>query len=263
MGLVFIYLFCAYSFEGIDMVSRIATGIKGFDELVEGGFPSGSVSLVAGTPGTGKSIFCAEIAYYNASKGKKCLYLDLEQKTNQLNNQLNDFGLNPAKVKSNLTVVTMDSSDSNLIENISNELSKANYDIIVLDSIESIVNSSAVMDKGKDLSMEQIQNTVFPTVMDAKSVGRLKLRKLFSNLINTNSTVFVVGEKVEGSQGLSRDTISEFLCDNIISMNYLGVGSSEYRSLQIRKMRRSGHEKGFILFEITKKGIKLIKNKSI
>jgi circadian clock protein KaiC len=245
------------------MVSRVATGIKGFDDLVEGGFPAGSVSLVAGTPGTGKSIFCAEIAYYNASKGKKCLYLDLEQKADQLSNQLDDFGFSPTKVKNNLKVVTIDSADSGLIETISNELSKAKYDVIVLDSIESIVNSSAVMGKNKDLSMEQIQDTVFPTVMDTKSVGRLKLRKLFSNLINTNATVFVVGERVEGSQGLSRDTISEFLCDNIISMNYLGVGSSEYRSLQIRKMRRSGHEKGFILFEINKNGIKLIKNKDI
>ena len=242
------------------MVLRIATGIKGFDDLVEGGFPIGSVSLVSGTPGTGKSIFCAEIAYYNASKGKKCLYLDLEQKADQLTNQLNDFGFSPTKVKTNLKVVTIDSSDSNLIETISSELSKTKYDVIVLDSIESIVNSSAVMDKGKDLSMEQIQNTVFPTVMDTKSLGRLKLRKLFSNLINTNATVFVVGEKVEGSQGLSRDTISEFLCDNIISMNYIGMGAVDFRSLQIRKMRRSAHEKGFVLFEIGDKGIKLIED---
>ncbi|MDD5148397.1 MAG: ATPase domain-containing protein, partial [Candidatus ainarchaeum sp.] len=48
------------------MVERIPTGIKGFDELIEGGLPKGSVTLVAGTPGTGKSIFCSQIAYNNA-----------------------------------------------------------------------------------------------------------------------------------------------------------------------------------------------------
>ncbi|MDD4082012.1 MAG: ATPase domain-containing protein [Sphaerochaetaceae bacterium] len=245
------------------MVVRIPSGIKGFDDLIEGGFPQGSVTLIAGTPGTGKSIFAAEIAYNNAVKGKKCLYLDLEQKVNQLDNQLEDFGFSTKKTKDNLKVTTIDSSDPALIETISNELTKNKYDVIVLDSIESIVHSSAVMGKNKEMSLEQIQETVLPTMLDTKTIGRLKLRKLFTNLIATNATVFVIGEKVEGSQGLSRDTISEFLCDNIISMNYLGVGSSEYRSLQIRKMRRSGHEKGFVLFEINKTGIKLIKNKSI
>ncbi|MDD4081935.1 MAG: ATPase domain-containing protein [Sphaerochaetaceae bacterium] len=249
-----------YTFEGIDMVARVPTGIKGFDDLIEGGFPKGSLTLVAGTPGTGKSILCAEIAYNNAVKGKKCLYLDLEQKADQLSNQLDDFGFSQTKLKNNLKIVTLDSSDASLIENISNELSKDKFDLIVLDSIESIINSSAVMGKNKELSLDQIQESVMPTVMDTKSVGRLKLRKLFSNLSNTNATVFVIGEKVEGSQGLSRDTISEFLCDNIISINYIGMGAIDFRSLQIRKMRRSGHEKGFILFEIGPKGIKLIED---
>jgi len=240
------------------MVSRISTGINGFDKLIDGGFPIGSISLVAGTPGTGKSIFCAEIAYNNAIKGKKSLYLDLEQKKDQLNHQLEDFGFSQKKAKDNFKVVTIDSSDPSLIDTISNEISKTKYDIIVVDSIESIVHSSAVMGKNKDMSLEQIQDAVFPTVMDTKAIGRLKLRKLFSNLVTTNATVFIVGEKVEGSQGLSRDTISEFLCDNIISMNYFGMGAIDFRSLQIRKMRRSKHEKGYVLFDITNKGLEII-----
>jgi len=245
------------------MVSRVATGVKGFDDLVEGGFPEGSITLVAGTPGTGKSIFCAEIAYNNAVKGKKCLYLDLEQKANHLAGQLNDFGLNLSKVKNNLRIVSLDSSSPTLIGDISAELAKGKYNLIVLDSIESIIHSSAVLDKDNKMSLEQIESTVMPTVADTKSIGRLKLRKTLSYLSNTNATIFIVGEKVEGAQGLSRDTISEFLCDNIISMNYLGVGSVEYRSLQIRKMRRSSHEKDYVLFEITKKGIKLKKEKNL
>jgi len=238
----------------------MATGIKGFDNLIEGGLPEGSVTLVAGTPGTGKSIFCAEIAYNAAAKGKKCLYLDLEQKAEHLANQLADFGFNLSKTKGNLKIVAIDSSSPSIIENISNELSKAKYDVIVLDSIESIINSSAVMEKDNKMSMEQISDCVLPTVTDHKSIGRLKLRKIFANLTDTNATIFIVGEKVEGAQGLSRDTISEFLCDNIISMNYFGVGAVDFRSLQIRKMRRSEHEKGFVLFKISETGVSIVQD---
>ena len=35
---------------------RISTGIKGLDSLLLGGFPQGSITLVSGTPGTGKTI---------------------------------------------------------------------------------------------------------------------------------------------------------------------------------------------------------------
>ena len=37
---------------------RISTGIEGLDSLLLGGFPRGSVTLVSGTPGTGKTIVC-------------------------------------------------------------------------------------------------------------------------------------------------------------------------------------------------------------
>jgi KaiC/GvpD/RAD55 family RecA-like ATPase len=242
------------------MVSRLNTGIKDFDKLIEGGIPKSSITLVSGTPGTGKSIFCAQVAYYNASKGKKCLYIDLEQKQGQLKNQLSDFGFSNKQAKDNLNIININSQNTGLIESISTELKKNKYDIIVLDSIESIINSSAVLNQNKKLSMEQIQETVLPTTLDVKSVGRLKLANLFSVLMNTNATVFVIAEKVEGGQGLSRDTISEFLCDNIINMNYIGMGAIDFRSLQIRKMRRSGHEKGFVLFEINKNGFALIKD---
>jgi circadian clock protein KaiC len=242
------------------MVLRLETGIKDFDKLIGGGFPTGSTTLVTGTPGTGKSILCAQIMYNNAIKGKKCLYIDLEQKEGQLKNQLKDFGFSSTKANSNTKILNINNLDASLIENISKELTKNKYDLIVLDSIESIINSSAVIGQKNNLSLEQIQETVLPTTLDVKSVGRLKLASLFSNLMNTNATIFVIGEKVEGAQGLSRDTISEFLCDNIISINYLGMGAIDFRSLQIRKMRRSQHEKGFVLFNITNKGITLIED---
>ena len=56
------------------MVERIATGIKGFDALVQGGLPKGSASLVAGAPGTGKTIFCLQALFNNALAGKNCLF---------------------------------------------------------------------------------------------------------------------------------------------------------------------------------------------
>jgi len=40
------------------MVERVNTGIKGLDNYIEDGFPEGSVTLVTGGPGVGKTTFC-------------------------------------------------------------------------------------------------------------------------------------------------------------------------------------------------------------
>jgi len=42
------------------MVERVATGIPGLDALIEGGLPQGSVTLVSGGAGCGKTIFCSQ-----------------------------------------------------------------------------------------------------------------------------------------------------------------------------------------------------------
>ena len=43
---------------------RVDTGIEGLNDLLQGGYPQGNVVLVAGTPGTGKTIVCFQ--YINA-----------------------------------------------------------------------------------------------------------------------------------------------------------------------------------------------------
>lgn len=245
------------------MVERIPTGIKGFDELIEGGLPKGSVTLVAGTPGTGKSIFCSQIAYNNALKGKKCLYLNLEQDEGKLEGQMRDFGLSVDKIKKNMKMLSVDASNPDVIEYILAEIQKLTYDFIVLDSLDSISSNPADISDLIKLGATSTNDMVSTMISGAPTIGRMKLKKIFQAISKSGATALVTSERVRNSPGITRDTISEFLCDTIILLYYLGVGSSEFRSMKIIKMRRSNHEKGYIAFEIGKNGIELRKEKPI
>lgn len=245
------------------MVERVPTGIKGFDALIEGGLPKGSVTLVSGTPGTGKSIFCSQIAYNNAVKGKKCLYLNLEQDEGKMKGQLDDLGWDINKVAKNLKVVTVDTTDSKVVEYILKEIARLNYDMIILDSLDSIFSVPPETEELASPKIQTIAEHVVPTTLDMTTIGRMRLKEIFSAINKSKATTLLTAERVEGADGISRDTISEFLCDGIITMHYLGVGSSEYRSMRVIKMRRSGHEKDYISFDINKKGIKLKQEESI
>jgi len=52
---------------------RVATGVEGFDGFVEGGFPQGSMILLAGTAGSGKTIFAAQYLYHGMSRFNEAL----------------------------------------------------------------------------------------------------------------------------------------------------------------------------------------------
>ena len=50
----------------ISSKSKVPTGIKGLDSVISGGFPRGSLILLAGNPGTGKTVFSSAFLYHGA-----------------------------------------------------------------------------------------------------------------------------------------------------------------------------------------------------
>jgi len=53
----------------------LSTGSAAFDRILGGGLPLRSVNVIAGEPGTAKTIFALQMAFHQARQGKKCLYL--------------------------------------------------------------------------------------------------------------------------------------------------------------------------------------------
>lgn len=234
------------------MVERISTGIKGFDKLIEGGLPKESVSLVSGPPGTGKSIFCMQIAYNFALSGKNALYIFFEQNDFFIEEQLNQFGLNPNKVKNNLKLLLLDPNDPSIMNKIVDETKKHNAELIVLDSLASLASNS--LTQPSNLTTQQIMDFVVPVPVDVEQFSRMKVKMILDTIRSTKATALLTSEIVKGQKGYSRDTLSEFLCDAIFLMS-LVEGKKERRIITIPKIRLTNQCFGTHYFSITKKGI--------
>lgn len=239
------------------MVERLATGIKGLDELIEGGIPKGNIVLIAGSPGTGKTIFCAQIAYNNALKGKKCLYLNLEQNEGRLQKQMEQFGWDIGKVKKTLKIVKVDSTNLNLTEYILKQLETEHlgFDLIVVDSLDSISSVPVKAEDMRSLGFERIAESVVPTMIDLPSIGRMKLKKIFDAIAKGGATALLTSESLKNSVGITRDTISEFLCDGIIFLDLNDIAKKTVRSIKVRKMRETKHDLDSYLLEFTNSGL--------
>src|SRR4029434_2556065 len=55
-------------------LERLRTGSTALDAILGGGIPAGSVTIVAGEPGSGKTVFTLQTLFHHAREGKKCLY---------------------------------------------------------------------------------------------------------------------------------------------------------------------------------------------
>jgi circadian clock protein KaiC len=58
---------------------RVSTGIKGLDQILEGGFPKGRSILVTGDPGTGKTIFSLQFLIEGLARGEKGIYVAADE----------------------------------------------------------------------------------------------------------------------------------------------------------------------------------------
>ena len=72
---------------------RIATGVRNLDDLLMGGLPRGSVTLIGGPPGAGKTILTQQICFNNAREAQPVLYFNtLSEPTAKTLRYLTQFG---------------------------------------------------------------------------------------------------------------------------------------------------------------------------
>jgi len=237
------------------MVDKVKTHIKGLDDILLGGIPGQTAVLVCGTPGTGKSILCSQILYNNALDGKKCLFLNLELGSSKLERQMSQFGWDLKAVENNLKVVSLNTLDPNLINYLLGEIKATEYDLIVLDSLDSIFSIPSEVETFGKGALKKPANSGFTVTLDNSTLGRIKLKKIFEALASSKATTLLTSERVENAPGLTRDTISEFLCDAIILLSFCGLATGANRALEIRKNRLSNFNESINPMEITKKGI--------
>jgi circadian clock protein KaiC len=55
-------------------LQRLSTGSAALDGILGGGIPAGSMTVIAGEPGSGKTVFTLQTLFHHARQGKKCLY---------------------------------------------------------------------------------------------------------------------------------------------------------------------------------------------
>jgi KaiC/GvpD/RAD55 family RecA-like ATPase len=240
-------------------IKRVKSGITDLDNKMQGGFFEGSINLVVGKTGTGKTAFCSSFLYEGTMKQEPGFYVTTEQREEDIKKDMTSmFGWdfdrlekkNLIKFLSIKPVFTGKDIDSDKI----NRLIK-----LYVFSINDKILSGIKAIKAKRVAIDSV--SVIEMFIKDEYLSRTVLINLMENLKKMGVTAILVGTIPETSEALSGAGISEYIADSVIKLDFVPVAEEFKRTLTIRKMRRTDHSTLIHPFAITKDGLKVIEIK--
>lgn len=196
-------------------MERLSTGTDGLDQFIDGGFPVGSVNLVTGGPGSGKTTMCSQFVREGMESDEKCLYITTGQRPSDVRQDAKEFGIELDITDENLSMAHVSPSQQ-VAEDIKERISDSSYERIVLDSI-----------------------SVFEMNWGQKEQIRKYVNRLMEHFRDIDATVLVTSERVDSDGPLTRFGVAEFLVDGVIVLEGYALGETSYRTARIVKMRRT------------------------
>ncbi len=215
---------------------KIATGIIGLDKLIGNGLEQGSINLVTGKTGTGKSIFSMQFLIAGAKMKEKGLFVTTEESTDYIRKQAESIGwdISSLEKQAALKIIAVEPFE--------------------IDTIMTKITEAAKIFGAKRVVIDSI--SMFELYIEEAFKIRKAMFKFLEKLKETGLTTVVTAEIPEDSNNLSRTGVIEFLVDSVIVLQYLSIAKYK-RSLMIRKMRTSKHSMDIHPFEIGPLGIEI------
>lgn len=211
--------------------ARVLTGLSELDRVLGGGLVSGSLTLVGGYPGIGKSTLLLQICQRLGDQGKKILYISGEESPHQIKMRADRLKIHTDMLK------LLSETNMTAIENAINTESP---DYVIIDSIQTVYMEEVTSAPG---SVTQIREATSRLMHIGKGRG---------------ISVIIVGH-VTKDGSIAGPRVLEHMVDTVLYFE--GDKTASYRLLRAVKNRFGGtNEIG--VFEMTGQGLKEILNPS-
>jgi len=215
-------------------LSKVASGIPGFDDISHGGIPKGRTTLVSGTTGSGKTAFSAQFLYEGiVNFGENGVFVTFEETPQDIIRNTKGFGWNIDKLVKENKWAFMDASPD-----YSSSVEVGQYD---LGAFLARIAYAIKKVKAKRVVIDSV-SALF-THYHYYRVVRQELHKLVANLKESNVTCIMTAERLLEDGQISRYGVEEFVSDNVILLhNRLNLHGERERTIEILKFRGLSHD---------------------
>lgn len=211
---------------------RLMSGINEFDRVTGGGFVPGSVILIGGEPGIGKSTLLIQASASLANRGERVAYISGEEAVAQVRLRAERLGLKNAPVE-----LAAETGVEDIIATLSEGKKPG---LVIIDSIQTMFTDTVESSPG---TVTQVRGSAQALIRFAKRSG---------------ASVILVGHVTKDGQ-IAGPRVVEHMVDAVISFE--GDGSHHFRILRANK-NRFGPTDEIGVFEMTGDGLREVANPS-
>jgi circadian clock protein KaiC len=228
-------------------LQKCLTGIKGFDEITQGGIPRDRITLLCGSTGTGKTLLGVDFLIHGASQyNEPGVFMSFEETEDELYKDV-------ASLKFNLQALVAEKKiliDYVLLERKDvQDAGEFNLEGLFI-RLELAIDSI----KAKRIVLDSIES-LFAGVTDA-GILRLEIKRLFRWLKDKQVTALITGELQQGA--FTRHGLEEYISDCIILVDNRVREQIATRRIRIIKYRGSNHGANEYPFVIDSGGLSVI-----
>lgn len=225
---------------------RLATGVRGLDDILLGGLPRHHLYLIEGDPGTGKTTIAMHFLLEGLKRGEKALYVTLSESKGELLGVAASHGWNLDDV--HIFEMTPQGEEVQ---------PEAQYTVFHPAEVELADTIASVL---KAVDEVQATRVVFDSLSELRMLARdplryrrqiLSLKRFFAG---RNCTVVLLDDKTSDSNDLQLQSIAHGV---IMLHNEERDYGTKRRRLEVRKLRGSGFREGYHDYIIERGGVKV------
>ncbi len=236
-------------YRNLPPLTKIQTGISGFEHLTMGGLVENRATLIVGSSGSGKTILSTEIACRGAhDHDRSAVFVTFEESPEDVIRNVQAQGWDVAELFEQNKLFFIDASLdkdvagetgaydlSGLLAQIHAAVKKLDAKLVILDSLGALFH--------------QYQDT---------GMVRREIVRIRDSLREAGVTSIMTAERLEEYGTISRHGIEEFLSDCVIVLRHVLENEKVRRTIQVYKLRGSDHVSGECPFVITSRGVKVL-----
>ena len=223
-------------------ITKLPTGITGFDLIAQGGIPESRSTIVAGSAGAGKTIFGLQFLQTGLRQyGEPGVLVTFEEQPADLFRNVLSFGwdLAGAVDAGQLAIVDGTPEPGQAI------MPGGHFDLSALSArVEHAIRKVGA----RRILLDSI-GALFGQLHDV-TVVRLGLYRILAALRRMKVTSIITLERAEEEGGIGRFGVEEFVADNVVVLRNRLELEKRRRTVEILKLRGAGHQKGEYPFTI-------------
>jgi circadian clock protein KaiC len=228
-------------------LQKVATGIAGLDDVLNGGIPRGRTTLISGGPGSGKSVLSMEFLYRGALSGEPGMFITFEERATALRQSALSLGwdLSPLEKEGKFFLLEARVDPESVLSGTFN-----------LKGLLAIIEGKATALGANRIVFDALD--VLLRLFDDPVRERNELYALRDWLLDREMTAVLTVKALKETSNVARYEFLDFMADCVMYLDQRITEQINTRRLRVIKYRGSGFASNEHPFVITEAGITII-----